>query len=95
MKILKNKKASKSFLKNIFGGTCRSRTGLQSFAGFCITALPRRHASYYREKRKKANLFAGKSSKNINILACVRIERYACVKQKYIGSTYFCSLQKS
>lgn len=27
-----------------FGGTCRSRTGFQSFAGSCMTVLPRRHA---------------------------------------------------
>lgn len=35
------------------GGTCRSRTGLQSFAGFCITALPRRHPEIIRKIRKK------------------------------------------
>lgn len=46
--------------KSIYiGGTIRSRTGLQSFAGFCITDLPwrqsRRKLRHYRENGEKAN----------------------------------------
>lgn len=42
-----------------YGGTIRSRTGLQSFAGFCITDLPWRQScrklGHYRENGEKAN----------------------------------------